>query len=522
MNESATTTTGILQQLVERSRQLYSLPSVALQVIELTAAPHVDSRTLRACIENDPALAAKILRVVNSSLFGLSRQVSDLNQALALLGTKPLLTLVLGFSLPKELFRGVQADVLARYWRHTLVKSVACRELCQRVWRTPGDEAFVAGLLQDIGLLALTQDLGESYVAFLEQVDAHGGNLLSLELDWLGFDHTVLSARLLDHWGLPKPLAAAVAMPPNVERILALPELERTLPQVLHLAELFARLTEHPHGSALHSLLDAGGQYRQLTYEQIETIFAALQEKVAELAKVLALELPDQQSFPDLLIAAHEQLAGLAEASGGGALENSPEAALLRQTLDLRAFAAPESRRVVPDAASPVATAPAKETSALTDPGLQGRVAASLAICRRRRCPLSLALVEIEGHLELAFAHGVEDTALLFERLRAALASWLPVRCSVTVVGDARFALLLEGNDRSEAASLVRQLTLDVNEWLTSALGDGDGVFGVCAGLATAAMPAKNFPPAQLITAAERCLSAARMSSGNTLKSIEY
>ena len=70
-----------------------------MKVLELTDDPRLDTRTLKECIENDPALTGKLLRVVNSSLFGLSREVSDLNQALALLGTKPLKLLVLGFSL---------------------------------------------------------------------------------------------------------------------------------------------------------------------------------------------------------------------------------------------------------------------------------------------------------------------------------------------------------------------------------------------------------------------------------------
>src|SRR5262249_23956881 len=148
-------------------------------------------------------LAARILRVVNSSLFGPSRQVTDLNQALTLLGIRPLKMLVLGFSLPKELFTGLQAEVLARYWRQTLVKAVAGGELSERLWRVPGDEPFLAGLVQDIGILALVQQLGEPYLRLLSHVQSHGGSLLERELEMLGFDHLILSARLLMHWGLP-------------------------------------------------------------------------------------------------------------------------------------------------------------------------------------------------------------------------------------------------------------------------------------------------------------------------------
>ncbi len=78
-------TATTLDQLAARLGHLYSLPGVAMQVLQLTRDPYVDTRALKECIENDPAISSRILRVVNSSLFGLSREVSDLNQALALL-----------------------------------------------------------------------------------------------------------------------------------------------------------------------------------------------------------------------------------------------------------------------------------------------------------------------------------------------------------------------------------------------------------------------------------------------------
>ncbi|HEX7450065.1 MAG TPA: HDOD domain-containing protein, partial [Pirellulales bacterium] len=164
-----------LAKLLDQSRQLYTLPGVALRVLELTNNPQVDAAELKACIERDPALTIKVLRVVNSSLFGMSRRVSDLNQALTLLGTKPLKLLVLGFSLPDQLFADLAGDVLSRYWRHTLTRAVAARELSERLWKVPGDEVFVAGLLKDLGRLVLIQGLGRPYVEFLRRADFSRG-----------------------------------------------------------------------------------------------------------------------------------------------------------------------------------------------------------------------------------------------------------------------------------------------------------------------------------------------------------
>ncbi len=119
-----------LSPFVAKARTLYTLPAVASRVLELSSQPRVDLKALRDCLETDPALVAKVLKVVNSSLFGLCRQVTDLGQALALLGVKPLKMLVLGFSLPTASTFTGDSRWLISYWRLAALKAVAGRELC--------------------------------------------------------------------------------------------------------------------------------------------------------------------------------------------------------------------------------------------------------------------------------------------------------------------------------------------------------------------------------------------------------
>src|SRR5947209_6913413 len=91
-----------LEKFVDEAGRLYSPPSVALEILRITSHPKFDLTGLKQCLLRDPALVGKMLRVVNSSLFGLSREVGDLGQALTLLGTKSVRLLVLGFSVPDE------------------------------------------------------------------------------------------------------------------------------------------------------------------------------------------------------------------------------------------------------------------------------------------------------------------------------------------------------------------------------------------------------------------------------------
>ncbi len=307
-----TTNSHPLEQLAAQAGSLYSLPAVAMEVIRLTDHPRVDVQALKLCIERDPALTSKVLRVVNSSLFGLSSEVSNLNQALALLGTKPLKLLVLGFSLPDGLFKQASEDVLRHYWRHTLTKAVAAREIGQRIYHSFSDEVFIAGLLEDLGLLVLVQQLGEPYVDFLRKVWNEGASLPELEHSSLGFEHRELTARLLAQWGLPQVLIDAVARPRNVRALSAMAPQNASLPQILHLAELLAMYLNSEQTEYLEQLLVAAHAYRNTTRGQITLLLDAVQPKVEQLAEVLRIELPDGIDYHAIIAAAHQQLAAVA------------------------------------------------------------------------------------------------------------------------------------------------------------------------------------------------------------------
>ena len=123
---------SVIEQFIRRAGQLYSLPGVAMEVLQLTQQPAVDTQKLKETIENDPALTVKILRAVNSPIYGLSGEVTDLSQALSMLGINPLKMLVLGFSLPRGLFTGVQAEVLEWYWRQSLIRGSMRKRFCGR------------------------------------------------------------------------------------------------------------------------------------------------------------------------------------------------------------------------------------------------------------------------------------------------------------------------------------------------------------------------------------------------------
>ena len=140
----------------------------------------------------------------------------------------------------------------------------------------------------------------------------------------MGFTHTALSARLLARWHLPQNLVEAVAADPPTAggRCHDGPIRCR---QILHLAELIARLLADGQTSALARLLELARDYRNLPEDQLQALLGDLEEKVRQLASVLSLQLPEGVQYADILAEAQRQLADVASQAAEDLLRGSPE-----------------------------------------------------------------------------------------------------------------------------------------------------------------------------------------------------
>ncbi|MDZ7615359.1 MAG: HDOD domain-containing protein [Patescibacteria group bacterium] len=534
-----------LDRLAARATQLYSLPAVAMKVLELTNNPQVDTHALKKCIENDPALTSKLLRVVNSSLFGLSREVSDLNQALALLGSKPLKMLVLGFSLPPALFAKVEGNVLQHYWRHTLTKAVAGREISEMLWMVPGDDAFMAGLLQDLGELLLIQEIGEPYCKLLRKVEEGHYDLAMIEVETMGFDHTALSARILAGWGLPSVLVESIPWGDGLRPSDSAEGRRSPAQQILHLAELLASFLADGRPEALAELLIVGRHYREFSDEQLERLVESLEEKVTHLADVLSLDLPDGLNYGDVLLRAYRQLSVVAESAAISMLQGREEATPVSDEQlvlnELQDLGLAVSRIASPSAAWPepqpveVAVRPcaqdarlapaARSVSARGSSAIEAKLlehlTTSARACRNSRCPLSLVLIQFDPPVGQGFDPGTAGYDVLLRELECACRQ-LDHDCAICWPNaPGGFALVLPDCERRQAVEYGSQLARQFRRAVQGTDWAGRVPEGsVSVGAATVSLPPRNFPPAELYDAASRCMYASR-SSGGVVKSIE-
>jgi diguanylate cyclase (GGDEF)-like protein len=188
-----------------------SPPGVAAHIIELAQDPDIEMSRVAKAIGMDPALAAKILRIANSPLYAQRRKSENLHQALIVLGLNATLTLALSFTLVKSLRGGKPNGVnYPVYWRRALLAGTAARALGDVLGYPSAEELFLAGLLQDVGIIALDKAVPDLYSNTTELQRDHRA-LIEHERKRLQLDHADAGSWLMRNWRLPERLYTAIA-----------------------------------------------------------------------------------------------------------------------------------------------------------------------------------------------------------------------------------------------------------------------------------------------------------------------
>jgi HD-like signal output (HDOD) protein len=200
-----------LERLFARIGDVTTLPAAAQKVLKLTEDENSDAEKLREAIQGDPVLVARILRRLNSSYYALSHKVSDLKTAISLLGMREIRNLALTVFVSRFYEGGTAHGTYKRenLWAHSVGVAVASRLVARVCGRAAGEEAYIAGLLHDIGLILLDQTLRRHFHKVLDSLDESTPTHIA-ESRILTFDHALLGGFVARRWNFPDPVADAI------------------------------------------------------------------------------------------------------------------------------------------------------------------------------------------------------------------------------------------------------------------------------------------------------------------------
>jgi HD-like signal output (HDOD) protein len=200
-----------LERLFSRIGEVASLPAAAQKILSLTEDLETSPEEIRDAIQSDPVLVARLLRRLNSSYYSLSQKVVDLKTAVTLLGTREVRNLALTVFVSRFYEASGTHGTYKRenLWSHCVGVGAAARLVARVCGRGVPEEAFIGGLLHDLGLILLDQSLRRHFYSVIDAIDPATPTHI-VENRILTFDHALLGGFVARKWNIPDQVVAAI------------------------------------------------------------------------------------------------------------------------------------------------------------------------------------------------------------------------------------------------------------------------------------------------------------------------
>ncbi|WP_020589234.1 HDOD domain-containing protein [Desulfobacter curvatus] len=191
---------------------LPSFPQVAAKLLEVSKDDTASLEEVAKIVETDPGISIRVLELVNSAFYGLSRKVTSLSDAVVILGLDEIKKLTLGIAIFEKIFKTAFTKEFDRlmFWRHTLAVAVLSMKIAKRIEYPNPEEAYTAGLLHDVGKIFLDLQGHRNYGEFIKNLSESTDLVIEKERSEIGLGHDDIGAFFCTRWQLPESLTLAV------------------------------------------------------------------------------------------------------------------------------------------------------------------------------------------------------------------------------------------------------------------------------------------------------------------------
>lgn len=291
MTRSWNTADEELDKIAGRIQEVSAImPQLAMQIIRITDDPQSSAAQLQGVVERDPLLVARLLRTANSAAYGLRRRLNTVREAICYLGFTEVRNLVVTASVADVFQSDARIGCYNRrgLWRHLVSVAVASRFVASRCSIQRFEEAYLAGLLHDFGVILTDQFLRRAFYDIVTLV-VGGRPLCESERERLGFDHTQLGERVASYWHLPASATAVIRYHHGAD---ACGSDDRPIVQVVEVADFLCSAKERSAVGARRIESPSGATFAALSIDRqgYTVLWNDLDDELAKADRLMAFE----------------------------------------------------------------------------------------------------------------------------------------------------------------------------------------------------------------------------------------
>ena len=277
------------QALLRNFNNVKTLPHVEIRLSQLISDDNSTMREFEEVIRLDPTLVLRLLRLVNSSYYGLRQKINSISRAVVFVGMKNLRNMVVTEALKGIVGKGSKNGMVARnrLWLHSATVGICGQMISERIFEKKGEDAFLCGILHDIGMIIEDQVAKDLFTQTCEAYNPESKSIIDYEREIIGTDHCELGSLLAKAWKLPTEVQDGIQDHHSV--------LDHVLPSsvtgIIQTADYIACQMKHPALPGMHGVLSPNlATHIRENLEEYQALGKDLPEEISKAMEIYQIE----------------------------------------------------------------------------------------------------------------------------------------------------------------------------------------------------------------------------------------
>ncbi len=470
-----------IYEWIESGKNLPVLSGSIAKLVSLTQNDESSISQVADVIKRDVGLSAAIMRITNSSAFGLLRKITSIDQAVVLLGFTAVRNIALAVGVV-DLFSPSESFFLSKIWQRSILSGIAARELCSLIGNKNHEDAFTNGLLHDIGLIAFYSFNKDMAYRLIEKMEHEGRLSLAEEREFLGADHVEVGSLLADKWCLPEKIKLSILSHHSEPSNDPLNSKDTAVSPVYYLASLVGDIFYLGKKSDnIKEFTTRAQTLLGLEADKTEELLHNIHPQLVEIASYFEIDVGAEKKYEQIMLEANEEILNMAISNEAAkyhlnkAIEREKKLAekLEKKNQDLKLLASKDPL-----------------TGLYNRQFMDELLEKEWYRSKRSNAPVSMAMVDIDDFKKIndTYGHKAGDHVLM--RIADAFKTNLRRNDYVARYGGEEFAFIFPGTGIENACKITKIINRLIQNLDTSFNGNEKIALSISCGVSTA-YPAK-------------------------------